>query len=674
MKKATCDKVNRAHILIKALGITLLALLILGSITIAAQFVETFNSSSNNVSKLGNYNKAITEYDKAIEINPRDSLGWNNKGLSLYYLGKFDEAIASFDKAIETNKYDPFPRNNKGLALYYLGKYDEAIASFDKAIEISPQDSYAWNNKGLTLDNFKKVDKATKALIWYHKGLALYNLGKYDEAIAAFNKAIKIDPQFLDAWNNKGRVLAELKKYDEAITAYDKAIEINPHDSLGWNYKGLALHNLGKYDEAIRAYNKAIELNPQNSDAWYNRAGFYSLINNKEQALSNLKRAIELDLSYKEEAKKNLDFKKLWTDKQFISLVSTVVQANEYREVSKKVNATDISKHIENGDPVNLVNCSIVGELNVSKIRLKTVPNPYFNTNHIKYNIKENLGVIESSIIIQKSTFENKLDFSFVQFKNTVSFNGTTFNNFAGFSYATFNNSADFSFATFNNSANFSQSIFTDSAYFIMTNFKSPSDLIGPETPGKLVVDRKNSNIFIKYYNDQGKYEDADAIYYNYRQDNMMLKKWSDPKYWWDFLSWITCGFGVKPLNTLLFGIAVISLFSFIYTNPIRLKINKYSVIPIILSLNVHMIKRSDKIIPFEMYLKNPAIVNIQDQNQKAHLSDIIYYSIGCFTFMSHDNWYPRGSFKKWVAFEGALGWFILAIFIATLSKTLIRF
>jgi hypothetical protein len=86
------------------------------------------------------------------------------------------------------------------------------------------------------------------------------------------------------------------------------------------------------------------------------------------------------------------------------------------------------------------------------------------------------------------------------------------------------------------------------------------------------------------------------------------------------------------------------------------------------------MIKRSDKIIPFEIYLKNPAIVNIQDQNQKAHLSDMIYYSIGCFTFMSHDNWYLRGNFKKWVAFEGALGWFILGIFIATLTKTLIGF
>ena len=83
--------------------------------------------------------------------------------------------------------------------------------------------------------------------------------------------------------------------------------------------------------------------------------------------------------------------------------------------------------------------------------------------------------------------------------------------------------------------------------------------------------------------------------------------------------------------------------------------------------------KRRDKVIPFELSLNNPAIVNFQDQNQKAHPSDVIYYSIGCFTFMSHDNWCPRDYFKRWVAFEGVLGWFILGIFMATLAKKLIR-
>lgn len=77
------------------------------------------------------------------------------------------------------------------------------------------------------------------------------------------------------------------------------------------------------------------------------------------------------------------------------------------------------------------------------------------------------------------------------------------------------------------------------------------------------------------------------------------------------------------------------------------------------------------------MSLKNPGIVNrgfVRNRNQyKIYLSDMIYYSIGCFTFMSRDNWYPRDNFKIWVAFEGAIGWFLLGIFMATLIKTFVR-
>ena len=408
-----------------------------------------------------------------------------------------------------------------------------------------------------------------------------------------------------------------------------------------------------------------------------------------------------------------------------VSVLTTVVQATEYREVNTIVNASDILNHIEKGNDVNLTNCHIFGELNLSKIKLEMVPNPLFNIllnrRHddrkqlINHGINENLSVISSRIIIQNSTFENKLDLSNTQFNTSVDFDSATFNNSANFRAATFkaadfsgttfNNSADFDSATFNSSAFFGGTTFNNAAYFekatfkaaefIGTNFSNSADFsgttfnnfanfalakfndaaefIGPTKPDKLLLDEMNFQIFYKYYNGHGRYDDADAVYYNYRQNDMKKEEWSSFGHWWNFLSWITCGFGIKPLNTLLFGGAVISLFSLIYTNPVRLKINKYSVIPINLFWNVHMMKRSDKIIPFELSLNNPAIVNFQDQNQKARLSDVIYYSIGCFTFMSHDNWCPRDNFKRWVAFEGVLGWFILGIFMATLAKTLIR-
>ena len=50
----------------------------------------------------------------------------------------------------------------------------------------------------------------------------------YAEQLAAFEKAITIDPNNADAWFNKGYALAGLKRYDEAIAAFDRVQKIEP--------------------------------------------------------------------------------------------------------------------------------------------------------------------------------------------------------------------------------------------------------------------------------------------------------------------------------------------------------------------------------------------------------------------------------------------------------------
>ena len=53
-------------------------------------------------------------------------------------------------------------------------------------------------------------------------------MGRYEEAIAAYAKAIEINPQLAEAWNNKGVVLGWSGRYEEAKEAFEKAHEIDP--------------------------------------------------------------------------------------------------------------------------------------------------------------------------------------------------------------------------------------------------------------------------------------------------------------------------------------------------------------------------------------------------------------------------------------------------------------
>src|SRR4029079_17238087 len=68
-------------------------------------------------SNFGRYEEAIEEYNKAIEIDPRDYNGHYNKGNSLSNLGRNEEAIEEYNKAIEIDPRDYNGHYNKGISL-----------------------------------------------------------------------------------------------------------------------------------------------------------------------------------------------------------------------------------------------------------------------------------------------------------------------------------------------------------------------------------------------------------------------------------------------------------------------------------------------------------------------------------------------------------------------------
>jgi superkiller protein 3 len=49
-----------------------------------------------------------------------------------------------------------------------------------------------------------------------------------EEAIASYDKALEIKPDFHEAWNNRGNALDNLGRLEDAIASYDKALEIKP--------------------------------------------------------------------------------------------------------------------------------------------------------------------------------------------------------------------------------------------------------------------------------------------------------------------------------------------------------------------------------------------------------------------------------------------------------------
>ncbi|MGI2902315.1 tetratricopeptide repeat protein [Tolypothrix sp. VBCCA 56010] len=166
----------------------------------------------------------------------------------------------------------------RGEEQYYGGDFLGAIASFDKAIEIKPDYHEAWNNRGG----------------------ALVNLGRYSDAIASFDKAIEIKPDYHEAWYNRGVALGKLGQFEEAIASFDKAIEIKPDDDSAWINRGLVLHILGEFEEAIASFDKAIEIKPDDDSAWYFRGVTLVNLGRYSDAIASYNKAIEIKPDYHE--------------------------------------------------------------------------------------------------------------------------------------------------------------------------------------------------------------------------------------------------------------------------------------------------------------------------------------------------------------------------------------
>ncbi|ABM79598.1 tetratricopeptide repeat-containing S1 family peptidase [Prochlorococcus marinus] len=221
---------------------------------------------------LRDYQEAIADYTKTIEIHPQNTVSYNNRGNAKQKLKDHQGAIADFNKAIAIDPQNHTAYTNRGSAKDDLGDYQGAIADYNKAIAINPQDDAAYNNRGNAKQKLKD-----------HQG-----------AISDYSKAIAINPQNAISYTNRGNTKDDLGDYQGAIADFNKAIEIKPDSANAYNNRGNAKDDLGDHQGAIADYNKAIEINPQDAVSHANRGIAKELVGDLKGACADWRKASSL--------------------------------------------------------------------------------------------------------------------------------------------------------------------------------------------------------------------------------------------------------------------------------------------------------------------------------------------------------------------------------------------
>jgi tetratricopeptide (TPR) repeat protein len=174
----------------------------------------------------GYYDKAIADYTKAIEIDPKYADVYYDRGDVWYDKGDYDKAIADYTKAIEINpKFIPAYKH-LGDAWREKGYYDKAIASYTKAIEIDPNPKYAAAYDSLAWlmatcpesryrDGKRAVDLAEKALKSRETAARLDILAAACAEVGRFQEAINTQKRAIAKLKQEGntKLIAECEKH-----------------------------------------------------------------------------------------------------------------------------------------------------------------------------------------------------------------------------------------------------------------------------------------------------------------------------------------------------------------------------------------------------------------------------------------------------------------------------
>jgi len=90
----------------------------------------------------------------------RDADFYFDQGIAHFTATRYDRAISDFTKAIEADPKHAKAYNDRGLAYWNIGQYDQAIADYTKAIEIDPKLAIAYYNRAVVYYFKKEYDKS----------------------------------------------------------------------------------------------------------------------------------------------------------------------------------------------------------------------------------------------------------------------------------------------------------------------------------------------------------------------------------------------------------------------------------------------------------------------------------------------------------------------------------
>jgi len=156
----------------------------------------------------GKYEEAIIKLSESISMDPTNPVYYYYRGVAFEKSENSEKAVEDYQKAVELKPDFTLPLSRAGIIFAKKGDFEKAIEFYKKAIDLGHKDPETF----------------------YNYGGCLMNLGKNLEAKVVFEQLLTLDPNYSDAFYQLGIIFIGLGETEKAKEFLQKFIEMDPEN------------------------------------------------------------------------------------------------------------------------------------------------------------------------------------------------------------------------------------------------------------------------------------------------------------------------------------------------------------------------------------------------------------------------------------------------------------
>ena len=158
-----------------------------------------------------------------------------------------------------------------------MGEYKKALEDLTKAI-----------------DSTVRPRNARECVYFSTRGMTYFELGEYIKALADYEEALRLNPQWLEAYEGRAEVYRKMQQYAKAIADYTAALQLKPSSDL-YIARGNLFMLIDQYKQALDNFNEALALSPDSVPAYFGKAYAYYCLEDYQHALDNCHQTLRLN-------------------------------------------------------------------------------------------------------------------------------------------------------------------------------------------------------------------------------------------------------------------------------------------------------------------------------------------------------------------------------------------